>query len=99
MSNSSLLLNQFYTRIEISLQSDAFIAVVAFQEGVCAVWSLQLNLSDTFYFQMHDELDFASTFRPLSWEEWVQLAFKKYFCSKVCWVCIQCSLTMYSFVL
>lgn len=41
MSNRSLLLNQFYTRIEISLQSDAFIAIVAFQEDICAIRSLK----------------------------------------------------------
>lgn len=41
MSNSSLLRNQFNTRIEISLQSDTFIAVVAFQEDLCAIRSLK----------------------------------------------------------
>lgn len=41
MSSSFLLLNQFYSRIEISLQYDAFIAIVAFQEDICAIGSLQ----------------------------------------------------------
>jgi len=41
MSSSSLLLNQFYSRIEISLRSDAFIAVVASQEDICAIGSLK----------------------------------------------------------
>lgn len=59
MSSSFLLLNQFYSRIEISLQYDAFIAIVAFQEDICAIGSLKWNGTDVFYFQMHDELDFG----------------------------------------
>lgn len=35
MSNSSLLLNQLHTRMESSLQSDAFIAVVVSGEDMC----------------------------------------------------------------
>lgn len=34
---SNLLLNQFYTRIEISLQSDTFIAITVFEEDMHAI--------------------------------------------------------------
>lgn len=40
MSGSSLLLNHFYTRLEMSLQPGTFIAVDAFQEDICAIRSL-----------------------------------------------------------
>lgn len=34
---SNLLLNQFYTRIEISLQSDTLIAITVFGEDIHAI--------------------------------------------------------------